>query len=177
MKCMYNQIKVTMNQLMTWTHHLYFPKKIAVVVATLIQMTIKIIQKALQKSMTFVFWSTLIILFRKCFTCLDKSIKITRKVCGSLLIIMMTCSNGHKNIRRSQPSINNQSLSNILICQATLFSANTFQRIYDFFYDFFTVYWKDQVLPTSEAIFDWCSEPCQEVFWAYRFLEVKDWIV
>ena len=46
---MYNQIKVTMNQLMTWTHHLYFPKKIAVVVATLIQMTIKIIQKALQK--------------------------------------------------------------------------------------------------------------------------------
>ena len=127
--------------------------------------------------MTFVFWSTLIILFRKCFTCLDKSIKITRKVCGSLLIIMMTCSNGHKNIRRSQPSINNQSLSNILICQATLFSANTFQRIYDFFYDFFTVYWKDQVLPTSEAIFDWCSEPRQEVFWAYRFLEVKDWIV
>ena len=69
------------------------------------------------KSATFiVFWSTLIILFGKCFTCFDKSIKITRKVCGSLLIIMMTCSNGHKNIQRSQPSINNQSLSNILIC-------------------------------------------------------------
>ena len=73
--------------------------------------------KSTTKSTTFiVFWSTLIILFGKCFTCFDKSIKITRKVCGSLLIIMMTCSNGHKNIQRSQPSINNQSLSNILIC-------------------------------------------------------------
>ena len=38
--------EVTTNQLMTWTHHLYFPKVIAVVVATLIQMTIKMIQKA-----------------------------------------------------------------------------------------------------------------------------------
>ena len=34
------------NELMTWTHHLYFPKVIAVVVATLIQMTIKMIEKA-----------------------------------------------------------------------------------------------------------------------------------
>ena len=55
MKCVYIQIKVTMNQLMTWTHHLYFPKKIAVVVATLIQMTIKIIQKALQKAQHLLF--------------------------------------------------------------------------------------------------------------------------
>ena len=86
------------------------------------------------KSTTFfVFWSSLVILFGKCFTCFDKSVKITRKVHGSLLIIMMTCSNGHKNIWRSQPSINRQSLGNILISSATLFSANTFQRIYDFF--------------------------------------------
>ena len=49
------------------------------------------------KSMAFIaFWSSLIILFGKCFTCFDKSVKITRKVCDSLLIIMMTCSNGHK---------------------------------------------------------------------------------
>ena len=46
----------------------------------------------------------------------------------------MTYSNGHKNIWRSQPSINFQSLGNILICSATLFSANTFQKIYDFFH-------------------------------------------
>ena len=46
----------------------------------------------------------------------------------------MTCSNGHKNICRSQPSINFQSLDSILICSATLFSANTFQKIYDFFH-------------------------------------------
>ena len=86
------------------------------------------------KSTTFiVFWLSLIILFGKCFACFDESIKITRKVRGSLLIIMMTCSNGHKNIRRSQPSINRQSLGNILICSATLISANTCQRIYDFF--------------------------------------------
>ena len=87
------------------------------------------------KSMAFiVFWSSLIILFRKCFTCFEKSIKITRKVHGSLLIITMTCSNGHKNIWRSQPSINHQSLGNISISLATLFSANTFQRIIDFFH-------------------------------------------
>ena len=50
------------------------------------------------KSTAFiVFWSSLIILFGKCFTCFDKSAKITRKVRGLLLIIMMTCSNCHKN--------------------------------------------------------------------------------
>ena len=80
-----------------------------------------------------VFRSSLIILFRKCFTCFDKSAKIARKVRGSLLIIVMTCSNGHKNIRKPQPSINRQSLRNILISSANLFNANTFQRIYDFF--------------------------------------------
>ena len=86
------------------------------------------------KSTAFiVFWSSLTILFGKCFTCFYKSVKIARKVRGSLLIIMMTCSNDHKNIWRSQPSINCQSLGKILICSTTLFSANTFQRIYDFF--------------------------------------------
>ena len=45
----------------------------------------------------------------------------------------MTCSNGHKNNWRSQPSINRQFLGNILISSATLFSANTSQRIFDFF--------------------------------------------
>ena len=45
----------------------------------------------------------------------------------------MTCSNGYKNTWRFQPSINCQSLGNILICSATLFSANTLKRIHDFF--------------------------------------------
>ena len=45
----------------------------------------------------------------------------------------MTCSNGHKNIWRSQPSINHQSLGNILISSATLSSPNTFQIIFYFF--------------------------------------------
>ena len=86
------------------------------------------------KSTVFiVFWSSLVILFGKCFTCFDNSVKITRKVHGSLHIIMMTCSNGHKNIWRFQPSINCQSLGNMLISSATLFSANTFQGIFDFF--------------------------------------------
>ena len=61
-----------------------------------------------------VFWSSLINFFGKCFTCFDKSVKITRKVHGSLLIIMMTCSNGHENIWRSQSSINRQSHFNLL---------------------------------------------------------------
>ena len=43
------------------------------------------------------FWPSLIILFGKCFSCFEKSVKITRKVCDSLLIIMMTCSNGHNS--------------------------------------------------------------------------------
>ena len=87
------------------------------------------------KSIVFiVFWSSLIIFFGKYFTCFDNSVKITRKVRGSPRIILMTCSKGHKNIWRSQPSINRQSLGNGLICSATLFSANTFQRIYGFFH-------------------------------------------
>ena len=86
------------------------------------------------KSTAFiVFWFSLIILFGKYFTCLDKSVKITCKVFGSLHIIMMTCSSGHENIWRSQTSVNCQSFRNILICSAALFSANTIQRIYDFF--------------------------------------------
>ena len=92
-------------------------------------MTIKITKS----KACIVFWSSLVILFGKCFTCFDKSVKITRKVHGSLLFIMMTCSNGHKNIWRSQPSINRQSLGNILTSSATLFRANTFQRVFDFF--------------------------------------------
>ena len=86
------------------------------------------------KSTAFiVFWSSLIILFGKGFTCFDKSVKITRKVCGSLRIILMTCSKGHKSIWRFQPSNNRQSLADVLNCSGTLFSANTFQRIYGFF--------------------------------------------
>ena len=62
----------------------------------------------------------------------DKFLEITRKVRDSL-IIMMTCSSGPKNTWRSQPSTNCQSLGRILISSATLFSENTFQRIYDVF--------------------------------------------
>ena len=54
------------------------------------------------KSTAFIVsWWSLIILFGNCFTCFDKSLKISCKVCGSLLIVMMTCSNGHKKIWRS----------------------------------------------------------------------------
>ena len=42
-------------------------------------------------------------------------------------------STTHNNIWRSQPPINCQSLCNIFICSATLFSANTFQKSHDFF--------------------------------------------
>ena len=110
------------------------------------------------KSTAFlVFWLSLIILIGKCFTCFDKSVKITRKVHGSFLIIMIICSNGHKKIWGSQPSSNRQSLGNILIYSVTLFSGNTFQRIYDFFPPCgVIVYWKDQVLPISETILGWC---------------------
>ena len=45
-KGVYTQMKVKTNELMTWTHHLYFLKVKAVVAATFIQITIKMIQKA-----------------------------------------------------------------------------------------------------------------------------------
>ena len=110
------------------------------------------------KSTAFlVFWLSLIILIGKCFTCFHKSVKITRKVHRSFLIIMMICSNGHKKIWGSPPSSNRQSLGNILIYSVTLFSGSTFQRIYDFFPPCgVIVYWKDQVLPISETILGWC---------------------
>ena len=44
----------------------------------------------------------------------------------------MICSNGPRNTWRFQPSINCQYLGNILICSATLFIGNTFQKIYGF---------------------------------------------
>ena len=103
------------------------------------------------KSTAFIFfWSSLIILFGRCFTCFGKSLKITGKVRGSLLIIMMPWTNVDKNIWRSQPSVNCQSLGNILVCSTTLLSANTFHCAK-------TVYWKDLILPISEAIFGRCS--------------------
>ena len=132
---------------------MYYTKVTAVVLATLIQMTIKITQK---NAAFIVFWSSLIILFGKCFTCFDKHKNQSQ---NSWLTSYHNDDliNGHKNIWRSQPSINCQSLGNILICGATLFSANTFQRIYDLFPSYWvTVHWKDQILPISQVIFGQC---------------------
>ena len=44
-KWLHTQMKVKTNELMTWTHHLYFLKVKAVVAATFIQITIKMIKK------------------------------------------------------------------------------------------------------------------------------------
>ena len=51
---------------------------------------------------------------------------------GSLLSVKLFCINGHRNIWKSQPIINNTPAGNLLLSAATLFSGNTFSKISQF---------------------------------------------
>ena len=51
---------------------------------------------------------------------------------GSLLSVKLFCINGHRNIWKSQPIINNTPAGNLLLSAATLFSGNTFSKIRQF---------------------------------------------
>ena len=57
-----------------------------------------------------VFWSSLVTLFARCFTCFATTKSLIRNTCGSLLTVKTVCINGHKNIWKSQPRLNVNSL-------------------------------------------------------------------
>ena len=80
-----------------------------------------------------VFWSSLVTLFARCFTCFFSTKSLIRNTRGSLLIVQTVCINRHKNIWKSQPSVKRQWLGNIRMSAAVLFSANTFTRIAEYF--------------------------------------------
>ena len=80
-----------------------------------------------------VFWSSLVTLFARCFTCFAATKSLIRNTRGSLLTVKTVCINGHNNIWKSQPSVKRQWFGNIRMSAAVLFSANTFTRIAKYF--------------------------------------------
>ena len=50
-----------------------------------------------------------------------------------MLTVITVCTNGHKNIWRSQPPVKRQWMGNIRLSAAVLFSANTFTKIAEYF--------------------------------------------
>ena len=80
-----------------------------------------------------VFWSSLVTLFARCFTCFATTKSLYKNTRGSLLTVKTVCINGHKNIWKSQPSVKRQWLGNIRVSTAVLFRANTFTRIAEHF--------------------------------------------
>ena len=89
--------------------------------------------KNIIKCSTFiVFWSFLVTLFARCFTCFATTKSLISNTRGSLLTVKTVClNNGHKNIWKSQPSVKCQWLDRM--SAAVLFSANTFTRIAEYF--------------------------------------------
>ena len=59
----------------------------------------------IKHSAFIVFWSSLMTLFSRCFTCFGKIVSLKGRTRGSLLIINTVRSNGHTFIWKSQPSI------------------------------------------------------------------------
>ena len=89
-------------------------------------------QNEMNSSAFMLFWSSLVVLLSRCFTCFAK-FKLIKKIRGSLLIVTISSSNGHKNIWRSQPLVNRQSHGNIKLSAAVLLSANTYMRMAQYF--------------------------------------------
>ena len=80
-----------------------------------------------------IFWSSLVTLFARCFTCFATTKSLIRNTRGSLLTVKTVYINGHKNIWKSQPSVKRQWLGNIRMLAAVLFSANTSTIIAEYF--------------------------------------------
>ena len=80
-----------------------------------------------------VFWSSLLLLFRYCFTCKEKTKITSVRTRGTLLVVTMKCHNKHIHTWRSQPMVNNTGAGNILLSGAILYTGNTFKRISEMF--------------------------------------------
>ena len=79
-------MKVTTSQLMTWTSSFVLSESDS---GSCSDFDSNDNKDDTKNTALIVFWSYLIIIFGECFTCFDKSIKITCKVHDSLLIIML----------------------------------------------------------------------------------------
>ena len=75
------------------------------------------------------FWSSLWLLFRYCFTCKKKTKISSVRTRGTLLVVTMKCHNKHIHIWRSQPMVNNTGAGNILLSGAIVYTGNIFKRI------------------------------------------------
>ena len=89
-------------------------------------------QNEMNSSAFILFWSSLVVLLSRCFTCFAKT-KLIKKIRGSLLIVTMSSSNGHKNIWRAQPLVNRQSHGNIKLSAVVWLSANTYMKMAKYF--------------------------------------------
>ena len=69
-----------------------------------------------------VFWSSLLLLFRYCFTCKGKTKITSVRTRGTLLVVTMKCHNKHIHTWRSQPMVNNTGAGNILLSGAILYT-------------------------------------------------------
>ena len=76
-----------------------------------------------------VFWTSLMSLFRFCFTCFQKTIITSVKTRGTLLTVTMTCPKKHVHKWQSQSIINRIGAGNLLLSASILYSGNTFTRI------------------------------------------------
>ena len=80
-----------------------------------------------------VFWSSLLLLFRYCFTCKEKTKITSVRTRGTLLVVTMKCHNKHLHTWRSQPMVNKAGARNILLSGGILYTGNTFKRISEMF--------------------------------------------
>ena len=81
-----------------------------------------------------VFWSSLLLLFRYCFTCKEKTKITSVRTRGTLLVVTMKCHNKHIHTWQSQPMVNNTGAGNIFFYLGMkLYTGNTFKRISEMF--------------------------------------------
>ena len=94
------------------------------------------------KSAFIVYWSSLLILFKTCLhsTCILPAVITDIATKGSQLVVKLRCSGNHVSTWRSQPNVNRYAEGNLVGAAAVLFSANTFQRIANFF-DMASIQW------------------------------------
>jgi len=87
------------------------------------------------KTAFIVYWTSLLILLKHCLSSACNLTTIITKIAykGSQLIIKMKCPDGHQNTWKSQPNYNHYSIGNLTSAASVLFSANTYQRIANFF--------------------------------------------
>ena len=84
----------------------------------------------LKEPKCLVFYSGLLLLFRYCFTCKEKTKITSVRTRGTLLVVTMKCHNKHTHTHGDP---NNTGAGNIILSGAILYTGNTFKRISQMF--------------------------------------------